>query len=112
MHSENDFGVPLTQLLHKFAIILQCNLRDSHISHTGPIFDVGVTRNAGMACLSRKLLKTRGDVCLVEEQIYLGLPELVIETTYAVTSSREPSGLNFSSLAAAETYFQKQFWRA
>jgi hypothetical protein len=62
-----------------------------------------------MACLSRKLLKTRGDVSLVEEQIYLGLPELVIETSNAVTSGRDPSGLNFNSLSAAESYFQKEF---
>ncbi len=61
-----------------------------------------------MACSSRKLLKMRGDVSLIDEQIYLGLRELVIETTYAVTSGRQPLGLNFSSLAVAETYFQKE----
>jgi hypothetical protein len=65
-------------------------------------------RNVSMGCSSRKLLKTRGDVSLIEEQIYLGLPELVIETTYAVTSGREPLGLNFSSLSVAETYFRKE----
>jgi len=78
------------------------------MSRATPIFIEWRIEDVGMACLSRKLLKTRGDVCLVEEQIYLGLPELVIETTYAVTSSREPSGLNFSSLSTAEIYFRKE----
>jgi hypothetical protein len=58
-----------------------------------------------MGCLLRKCLKIRGNVALVEEQIYLVIPELIIETTYIVTSSRDPQGFHFSTLTAAERYF-------
>ena len=56
----------------------------------------------------RKCLKVRGDVALVEERIYLVIPQFTIETTYAVTSDRDPEGLNFSTLTAAESYFQAE----
>jgi hypothetical protein len=56
----------------------------------------------------RKCLKVRGDVALVEEQIYLVIPQIIIETTYSVTSDRDPEGLNFSTLSAAESYFQSE----
>lgn len=63
-----------------------------------------------MGCLLRKCLRIRGNVALVEEQIYCVLPQLIIETTYAVTSSRNPQGLNFSTLTAAEKYFAAEIY--
>jgi hypothetical protein len=77
-----------------------------------PIYSIGENKKeASMGCSLKKCLKVRGDVALVEEQIYFVIPQLVIETTYAVTSSRDPEGLNFSTLTAAETYFQAEVAR-
>jgi hypothetical protein len=56
----------------------------------------------------RRIIRTRNDVALIEENIYILTPDLRIETVYLVTSRRTPEGTHLSSLASACKEFERE----
>ena len=56
----------------------------------------------------RRILRRRNDVSLIEENIYLLIPDFTIETTYIVTSRRRPDGAYFNSPENAAKAFEME----
>ena len=56
----------------------------------------------------KHLLRMHDSVALVEERIYVLVPELPIEITYSVSSKRNSEGVSFSTLDSAVDYFDAE----
>ena len=60
----------------------------------------------------RRILRSRNDVTLTEENIYILIPYLTIETAYIVTSQHLSEGVHFSELSAAMRQFKLEIERS
>ena len=60
----------------------------------------------------RRLVRSKNDIALIEETIYVLVPLFAIETAYVITSKCRPTGAYFNSLAAANKEFERQILRS